>query len=120
MNRLFFSWCNYKSPSAVKDENGYSIVREDMSLELSPYGQDARVVIEVVEGERGVGDFFVWANDLPIIRKSKVFGLVNTLFAHRVIKLVITKDSKQEVEIEGIDKRSRMTGKVSVESVDWE
>ena len=120
MDRLFFSWSNFKSPSAVEGENGYSVVREDMSLELSSYGQDARVLIEAIRDERGVGDFFVWANDLPIIRKSRIFGLINTLFAYRVIKMVFTRDGKNLVEIEGIDNGSRLTGKASMESVDWE
>ena len=119
MERLFFSWSEFKCPSAVEGENGFSIVREDLSLDLSSYGQDGRVLIDVIRNQREVGDFFVWANDLPIIRKSKVFGLINTLFAHRVIKLVLMRDGKSLVEIEGIDKGSRLTGKASVESLDW-
>ena len=120
MKRLYLCWSSYKSPSVIKRNNEYSIIREDMSLDMTPYGADGRVAIEVIENSRGIGEFYSWANDLPIIRKSRVIGLVNTLFAHRLIKLVFEEHDRRIVEIEGLDKKSRLTGKASIIRIDNE
>lgn len=112
MNKTYFELSGYQSPEIVNNGNEINIKRGFQTFNLNHLGDNAKDFISILSQQWEYKVAINWINDQPIIVKSKMIGVINTLFANRIICITYVKDNNHSISIESLERDSKLIGKI--------
>ena len=117
MKKCFIEISGYQNPEIIFDKEGLVIKRGFQIFSLNTLGDQGGELIESIINKCNYIDVINWVNEQPIIIKSKMIGILNTLFANRILKVTAINEKSQLLSIEGLNKSSKMIGRLNLERV---
>ena len=111
MHNTYLELSTYQSPEIINTETEKAIKRGFQSFSLEHLGTKANDLLNLISENWEYSETVDWLNDQPIIMRSRMIGVLNTLFANRILRVTAMYNGKELLCIEGLERTSKLIGK---------